>query len=122
MRLLHHAFRLYVAANQLESTVAFYETLQGIDCERRLSFPELGIEVALVGAFILLAGTDAALKPVRAAQALLVVDSLDDALGEMGAHGATVLHGPQDAPGGRNATVLHPDGLVAEYYESATTP
>jgi predicted enzyme related to lactoylglutathione lyase len=117
MKLLHHAFRLYVDPAIFDRTIAFYETLQGISCERRIPFPHLGIDVAVVGAFIVLAGTEEALSGFREAGSLLVVDDLDATLHWAMAAGATVLHGPQDAPGGRNATVRNPDGLVAEYYQ-----
>lgn len=90
-------------------------------CERRIPFADLGIEVAVVGAFILLAGTNEALAPFRSASAVLIVDSLDATLDWIRRQGATVLHEPQQAAGGRNATVRHADGLVAEYYEPAAT-
>ena len=118
MQILHQAFRLYVASDQLERTVTFYEKLQGKSCERRLSFPEMGIEVAVVGGFILLAGSEQALAPIRDAQAVLTVDSLDEAMLRIQEQGAVILHGPHDAPGGRNLTARHPDGLVVEYYQS----
>lgn len=117
MRLVHHAFRLYLPSAELDRTITFYETLQGIRCDKRLSFPERGIEVAIVGAFVLLAGSDSALEEVRDPQALLVVDDIDAVLDWISAQGATLLHGPQEAPGGLNATVAHPDGLIAEYYQ-----
>ena len=91
--------------------------MQGISCDRRLSFPERGIDVAIVGAFILLAGSESALEEIREPQALLVVDDLVSVLQWLSTQGATVLHGPQKAPGGSNATLAHPDGLIAEYYQ-----
>lgn len=117
MKFIHHAFRLYVDREHLDATVAFYEQLQGIKSERRISLTELGIEVEVVGAFIVLGGSDEALEPFRSATALLVVEDLDETLEWALARGAELLHGPQDAPGGRNATVRNPDGLVAEYYQ-----
>lgn len=119
MRLTHHAFRIYIEPSMLESSIAFYEGLQGTTCEQRISFAERGIEVAVVGAFVLLAGTSEALAPIRFATAVLFVDSLDESLDWVRMHGAAVLHGPQSTHGGRNATVRHPDGLTAEYYEPA---
>ncbi|GLQ94360.1 VOC family protein [Dyella acidisoli] len=119
MSLKHHAFRIYVDPSLLESSVAFYERLQEMKCERRITFADLGIEVAVVGAFMLLAGTHEALAPFRSIWAVLIVDSLDTTLDWIRTQGATVLHEPQQAAGGRHATVRHADGLVAEYYEPA---
>lgn len=117
--LKHHAFRIYIEPSLLEPSIAFYEKLQEVTCERRIAFAELGVEVAVVGAFILLAGTNEALAPIRSATAVLIVDSLDETLDWVRTQGATVLHEPQHAAGGRHATVRHADGLVAEYYEPA---
>jgi predicted enzyme related to lactoylglutathione lyase len=117
MPLKHHAFRVYVDLSAFDSTVAFYEQLQATTCERRISIAGVRIEVAVVGAFIVLGGSADDLAPFRPASALLVLDSLDATLAWACDQGAEVLHGPQDAPGGRNAMVRHPDGLIAEYYE-----
>jgi predicted enzyme related to lactoylglutathione lyase len=120
MQILNHAFRLYIQPDQLNPTIAFYEQLQSTACERRLSFDDLGIEVAIVGRFILLAGSDQSLAPVRDAQAVLMVDGLDDVASWLQEQGGELLHEPRSAPGGRNFTARHPDGLVVEYYEPAT--
>lgn len=117
MRLIQHAFRLYLEPDRLDDTIAFYEGLQGIACGLRIALPQQGIDVAVVGAFVLLAGSEHALAAVRDAQAVLTVDSLDDAAAWLRSHGATILHAPRPAPGGRNLTARHPDGLIAEYYQ-----
>ncbi|SMG23044.1 glyoxalase [Paraburkholderia susongensis] len=119
MKILRTLYRRYVAPAQLDSTIAFYEALQRLRCERRLSFPEMGIEVAVIGAFIVLAGTDEALAPVRHIEAALIVDSLDDFAGPLRSLGASVPSEFHQTPVGRNMTVQHPDGFVAEYFEAA---
>jgi len=117
MRLLHNAFRLYIDPSQLEKTIAFYEELQDKPCERRISFADRGIKVAVVGAFILLAGSEEVLAPLRETRALIVVDSLDETIAWLKKKDAVLLHEPHDAAGGRNVTARNPDGLVAEYFE-----
>jgi hypothetical protein len=79
-RQLKQAHRLYLEPTHLDAAITFYEALQNVQCEHRLVFPEMGIDVAVVGGFILLAGDAAALAPVRAVQATLTVASLDDAV------------------------------------------
>jgi hypothetical protein len=91
MRIVNQAFRLYVEPGQLESTIAFYESIQGKPCERRIVIAEAGIEVAVVGGFILLAGNAQALTPVRDAQAVLMVDSLDEFAPWLQANGAIIV-------------------------------
>jgi hypothetical protein len=119
MRTVNQAFRLYVEPGQLESTIAFYEGIQRKPCDRRIVIADAGIEVAIVGGFILLAGNAQALAPVRDAQAVLMVDSLDEFAPWLQANGAAILHGPRTALGGRHLTARNPDGLVVEYYGAA---
>lgn len=119
MQVLNHAFRLYIQTNQLAPTIAFYEQLQNTTCDKRIVFDDLSIEVAIVGRFILLAGSDQALAPVRDAQAVLMVDALDEVASWLQLQGGELLHEPRLATGGRNFTARHPDGLVVEYYEPA---
>jgi predicted enzyme related to lactoylglutathione lyase len=117
MRVLHTAFRLYVTPEALERTVAFYESFLGQPCEQRIRLDSIGIEVAVIGAVIALAGSAEALAAVRDVQAVFIVDSLDEFLRRLRADDAEILHEPRAAAGGRNFTVRHPDGLVVEYYQ-----
>jgi len=119
MQILKHAFRQYVTLDSLESTIDFYSRLQGVPCERRLSFAETGIEVAVVGAFILLGGTEEALATVQHVQATFIVDSLDEFSMWLEKNGAQVTAEPRHSPVGRNLTVRHADGFIAEYFQPA---
>lgn len=119
MQILKSMFRHYVTLAQLDASIEFYEGLQKVECERRLSFPEVAIEVAVVGAFVLLAGDDAALAPIRHIQAAFVVDSVDAFREWLKTQGADVPDEVHDSPVGRNITVRHTDGFVAEYFEPA---
>jgi hypothetical protein len=120
MRILNHAFRRCVTPDQLEAAVVFYEAIQSTKCRRRVALPDAGVEVAVVGCFVLLAGADAVLAPLRSVQAVLTVDSLDDAEAVLNAQDAQILEGiHSSAAGGRTLLARHPDGLVTEYYEPA---
>ena len=119
MQLISQAFRLYVAPAQLSGTIAFYEELQQMKCEKRISFPQAGVEVAVIGGFILLAGGDKALDPVRHVQVTMTVDSLDAANAWLERHGAVILDAPRDTAAGRNLIAKNPDGLIVEYFEPA---
>jgi hypothetical protein len=117
--ILKTSFRLYVSEDAFDATVEFYEALLTISCERRLSFPEIKIEVAVIGAFIVVSGSEEALRPFRHVQAALIVDSLDacaEKLRKLGATSDGVIH---ENAAGRNMTFRHPDGLFAEYFEPA---
>jgi hypothetical protein len=121
MKILKTMFRHYVSSEQLDAAVAFYEQLQRQECERRLSFAEVGIEVAVVGSFILLAGSDSALAPVRHIQAAFVVDSVDAFSEWLRTQGADVPTGVHESAVGRNITVRHADGFIAEYFEASAS-
>ena len=122
MRVLSQSFRLYCDTKELENTIQFYEELQRTICVRRLQVAGAGIEVAVVGSFIVLAGGQKALEPVRDVQAVFFVESLDDAVVWLKQKGASIVHGPKEAIGGRNLKARHPDGLVVEYYQAAICP
>jgi predicted enzyme related to lactoylglutathione lyase len=121
MRIQQQAFRVYADPEHFEATIRFYEGLQGIACERRVRIAENGVEVAKIGGFLLLSGTKAQLDPVRQVGAIFYLDSLDDFSVWLERVGAEIFHKPQTVTGGRNLTARHPDGLIAEYFEAASS-
>ena len=119
MRILQKCFRVYAEADGLEASIKFYEGLQGVSCERRISIAETGIEAAKVGGFLILAGDKEKLKAVSNVDGVFYLDSLDAFYAWLEAQGAEILHGPIDVTAGRNLTARHPDGLVIEYFQAA---
>jgi predicted enzyme related to lactoylglutathione lyase len=117
MRILQQALRVYVESERLPAEIAFYETLQGTKCERRVDIAETGVSAAKVGGFLILAGTRGQLDAVRAVGAIFYVDALDEFVPWLRRNGAEILAGPRTVTGGRNATVRHADGLIVEYFE-----
>jgi len=79
----------------------------------------MGIEIAVVGGFIILAGSAEVLAPIRHVQAVITVDSLDDTADWLKEKGAVILHAARDAATGCNLVARNPDGLVVEYFEAA---
>lgn len=119
MRILQTCFRVYAHLADFEARIAFYEGLQGLACERRVSIPEVGIEAAKVGAFLILAGAPERLEAVGHVAAVFYLDDLDAAEGWLRSAGAEILNGPRAVTAGRNLTARHPDGLVVEYFQGA---
>jgi predicted enzyme related to lactoylglutathione lyase len=119
MHILQQCFRVYAEASQLEASIRFYEGLQDVTCERRISIPEAGIEAAKVGGFLILAGEATRLPAVSQVDAVFYLDALDDFHAWLLSQGAEILHGPRDVTAGRNLTARHPDGLVVEYFQAA---
>jgi predicted enzyme related to lactoylglutathione lyase len=117
MRVIEKCFRVYT--QDIAAAIGFYEALQGITCERRVKIPETGVEAAKVGGFLILAGDEARLDPVRHVDAIFYVDALHDFADWLPAHGAEIIDGPRSVTAGKNLTARHPDGLVVEYFEAA---
>jgi predicted enzyme related to lactoylglutathione lyase len=118
MRILQQCFRVYAETDEADAVIAFYEGLQQIRCERRVTIEETGVVAAKVGAVLILAGDAAHLDPVRQVDAIFYLDRLDDFRDWLASRGAEILHGPRQVTAGRNLTARHPDGLVVEYFEA----
>ncbi|TIX90496.1 VOC family protein [Rhizobium sp. P44RR-XXIV] len=117
MQVTETVLRLYAETEKFESVIAFYEKVQGIECEFRFDVPERRINGAKIGGVLILSGSIVDLAPIRDASAIFYVDSLDEYVDWLKANGAELLHGPQAGPFGRNLTARNPDGLVVEYFE-----
>jgi len=89
--------------------------------EPGLRFPYSGVEVASIGGFLVVAGTEEAMARFRGVQSTVLVDDLDGVQGLLAAHGGEVLSGPNQVPTGRNITVRHPGGVVIEYVQHIRT-
>ncbi|MEU3505256.1 hypothetical protein ABZ726_32625 [Streptomyces hundungensis] len=83
----------------------------------RLRFTYRGLNLASVGGYLLLAGSDDALAPYRGTHATAIVESLDQILSITEQHGGEILDGPNEVPTGRNLTVRHPGGATIEYVQ-----
>jgi predicted enzyme related to lactoylglutathione lyase len=113
MKALATFARLYV--DDLDEALPALRELTGQDVRTRFSYGE--VEVASIGGFLLVAGSENALAPFRAVQSTVVVDDLDGLHALVSAHGGRLVDGPNEVPTGRNATVRHAGGFVVEYVE-----
>lgn len=115
MKVIGTYTRLFV--NDLNSVLPFYESLFSEKAAFRIQYPEMNLELAPVGPFLLIAGTNEALEPFRSTSATILVDSLDEFRSYLEAHDAELLRGPRQVPTGINMTVKHQDGTIVEYVE-----
>ena len=109
--------RIYLASEQLETSISFYERLLGQLCRIRFVYAEAGIELAAVGSLLLIAGQEAALEPLRAVAMTISVSSLSACRDVLLSEGATIVDGPQPVPTGLNMHVRHADGTLVEYVQ-----
>ncbi|SFJ10797.1 VOC family protein [Thermoflavimicrobium dichotomicum] len=117
MKILKILHRIYLASEQLDSMVSFYEQLLQEKCSLRFSYPQVGLELAQVGSFLLIAGKEEALQPFRAIQLTVLVESMEEAQRVLLKEGAQILVEPKQVPTGWNMRVKHPDGIIVEYVE-----
>lgn len=111
-KILH---RIYV--NDLESELEFYENLCGESCQSVFQYKEIGLELAQVGDFIIIAGDDEHLKHYRYTQATFLVDSIQEFREYLLQTNSVILRDIQKVPTGYNMTVQHADGNIFEYVE-----
>ena len=119
MRILEQCFRVYAEAQAVETTIAFYEALQGVTCARRVTISETGVIAAKVGGFLILAGDGEAMMVARQVDGIFYVDDLDAFADWVRRQGGEMVHEPRTVTSGRNFTARHPDGVVIEYFEAA---
>lgn len=86
-----------------------------------LRFTYRGLELASIGGYLLLAGSEEALAPYRGTHATAIVESLDRILSISEQYGGEILDGPNEVPTGRNLTVRYPGGATLEYVQFHAT-
>jgi predicted enzyme related to lactoylglutathione lyase len=113
MKVLLTLARLYV--DDLDRALPVLRELTGQEPTSRFAFAD--VELARIGGFLLVAGSEQALAPFRQVQSTVLVENIDDVEGLVQVHGGEILSGPNRVPTGRNLTVRHPGGVIIEYVE-----
>lgn len=114
--------RIFVAPGELERSVAFYEQLQGVVADAGFPFPEAGLRLAMVGAFLLIEGSVQALAPFTSTTGTLLVDDVQPYYDKLVAAGARIIFPLQVVPTGAAFNAVHPDGSVIEYVHHRPDP
>ncbi|WNV89826.1 hypothetical protein [Umezawaea sp. Da 62-37] len=114
--------RAFVPLGGLDDAIAFYEHLQGVEVDLRTPYPEKGLAIATVGAFLLVEGADEILEPFRATHGTLLVADLGEYEDRLVAEGAEILDARIDVPTGAGLTARHPDGTIVEYVHHRPQP
>jgi predicted enzyme related to lactoylglutathione lyase len=113
---------VFLDPDELDPAIGFYEQLQGVKADMRLPLPDIGLDVAVVGGFSLISGTDEAREPASALRAIVTVADADVAHERLVAAGVEILQAPFGADVGRLMYAKHADGTVAEYIEHRPRP
>ncbi|MGR6917510.1 VOC family protein [[Actinomadura] parvosata] len=114
--------RVFVGPDELDGSIDFYERLQGVRADARFAFPAAALELATVGAFLIIAGDAEAVRPFRDTVGTLLVDDVRPYYERLVAEGAEIVFPLQEVPTGAGFNVRHPDGTVVEYVHHRPTP
>ena len=106
----------------IDEAVSYYEKLLSVKCEMYINYREIGIELAQVGDFLILAGQDENLKSFKDTKATLQVDSVMEFKEYLLNNGSEIIRDIKPVPTGYNLTVKNPDGVVLEYVQFSGTP
>lgn len=113
--------RVFVEADALDATVAFYIDLLSGRETLRFAYPEAGLELAAVSSdklsVLIIAGPPERRAPFEATKLTIQVDRLEPYVDALIAAGGTQLEPIQATPRGRKTRFRHADGLVVEYVE-----
>lgn len=108
--------RVFCRPDEIQRTVQFYETLTGAEVDMDQDIPELGLRVAAVGSFLILAREPADDLASQTSATVLNSD-LDEAVERQLAAGAEIVQERWESIVGAGTRLRHPDGLLVEYLE-----
>ena len=114
--------RVFVAPGGLEAGTKYYEDLLGVERDMWFTFHEFGIALSAVGGFLLIEGSDDAVREFRSVTGTFLVDSIAPYLERLIAGGAEIVAPPRRVPTGAGFTARHRDGTTVEYVEHRPTP
>lgn len=113
--------RVFVEAEALEATIAFYVGLTAGRQSMRFAYPETGLELAAVSSeklsVLIIAGPPERRAPFEATRLTIKVDRLEPCVELLQKAGGEQLEPIQKTPVGRKTRFRHADGTVAEYVD-----
>jgi hypothetical protein len=90
--------------------------------ERVLDIVNTELRLAMVGAFLLIEGSETALAPFTSTTGTLLVDDVRPYHDKLIAAGAEIIFPLQIVPTGAAFNAVHPDGTVVEYVHHRPDP
>ncbi|MEU6721321.1 hypothetical protein ABZ897_58600 [Nonomuraea sp. NPDC046802] len=113
--------RVFVEPGKIGESIDFYERLQQVKADARFGFPAARLELAMVGAFLIIEGEGDALAPFRDTVGTLLVDDVQPYYDRLVTEGAEIVFALQKVPTGAGFNARHPDGTVVEYVHHRPT-
>ena len=106
-----------IFTTDMDKSLEFLQALVGVVPDYRFTMKEIGLEIAGIADFCVVAGHPEKLLAVRASQGPLIVDDLNQTKALLMAHGATIAKPDAESETGRYFYAVHPDGSEIEYVE-----
>jgi hypothetical protein len=113
--------RVFVDADAIDRSIAFYKALLSGEQTLRFAYPEAGLELAAVSSrnlsVLIIAGAPERRAPFETTRLTIKVKALEPFLDLLGKAGAKQLEPIQPTPVGRKTRFRHADGLIVEYVD-----
>ena len=113
--------RVFVDADALDATCAFYAALLDGKETMRFLYPEMGLELSAISSpqlsVLIIAGPPEKRQRFEATRLTIKVQKLETAIDGLKKAGAEQLEPIQPTPVGRKTRFRHPDGLIVEYVD-----
>lgn len=114
MKIIDHFIPVFT--NQLDTTIAYYESIANRAKDRSWDIPEAGLSLATVYPYVIVSGSPEALEPAKSLRAVVYVDSIEELKNELQQQNTLIIR-DQHGPIGPSIFVQHPDGSFIEYVE-----
>ena len=113
--------RVFVEADALDGTIAFYLDLLSGRESLRFAYPEIGLELAAISSdklsVLIIAGPPDRRAPFEATRLTIQVDRLEHYVELLNKAGGQQLEPIQKTPVGHKTRFRHADGTVVEYVD-----
>lgn len=106
-----------IYVNDLEKAISFYEDLLQTKVRNRFYYAEKKLDIAVIGQFLIIGGTNESLAEVRNISLSFLVDNIHTFKDWLLDNGAVIIQDIKKVPTGYNMIVKQPDGTVAEYVQ-----
>lgn len=114
--------RVFLDPGTLVDSIEFYEDLQNVEADAVFPFPETDLNLAVVGGFLLIEGTEESVAPFRTTTGTFLVDDVQPYYDKLVAAGSEIIFPLQTVPTGMGFNAVHPDGTTVEYVHHRPTP
>lgn len=124
VKVLETYTRVFVDADDLDSTSRFYQALLGGSESLRFDYAELDLRLVAVSSshlsVLIIAGPPEKRRPFEGTRLTIKVEALEPAVALLRTSGAEQLEPIQRTPVGQKTRFRHADGIIVEYVDHSS--